>query len=353
MVQDVSNCSVGPTPGGSPGGPPGGPWVSVVVPARNAARTIDAAMDTVLAGQDVPLELIVVDDGSSDDTAGRVEARRHSDPRVRLLHTPCPGSGPSVARNLAIEAATGTWIALLDADDRFRPDRLARLAALGERLEADIVGDNLNLVPADMSAGSRSDEGARPAFGEDGPPHLGRIDTAGFVESNMFHTGRMSWGYMKPLIRRRLLVETGVRYEPGIRICEDYQLYFDLLRAGARFVYTAEALYDYTLRPGSLSRSLGPADLERLRALARRDAQSVRAAGEHRLAGIIDRRQREIESLLLYGQFVEALKALRIGAALGVGLRSPVLWPLILRYGRESLGKRLSGTRRPAGTVRA
>ena len=344
MVQDVSNCSVGPMSGE--------PRVCVVVPARNAVRTIDAAMDSVLAGQNVPLELIVVDDGSTDGTAERVDARMRSDPRVRMLRTPRPGSGPSVARNLAIDAATGGWIALLDADDRFRPGRLARLVALGERLEADIVGDNLNLVPADMAVRMPSHESSRPAFGEDGPPHLGGVDTAGFVENNMFHSDRMGWGYMKPLIRRRLLATTGIRYEPEVRIAEDYQLYFDLLRAGARFVYTAEALYDYTLRPGSLSRSLNPADLERLCALARRDAQSARAAGEHRLAGILDRRRHGIETFILYGRFVDTLKALRFGAALGLGLRSPVLWPLILRYGRESLGKRLTGTRPSTGTVR-
>ncbi|HEV7370345.1 glycosyltransferase family 2 protein [Arenibaculum sp.] len=325
------------------------PIVSVVIPARNAASTIDAALDSALHGQEVPLEVplevIVVDDGpadgSGDDTASRVASRLPAEPRLRLLRT-AGGTGASNARNLGIEAAAGAWIAPLDADDRFAPGRLGRLLALARDHGADMVGDDMVLEP---QGGTMPEASGRTAFAVGHPPHLGLVDAPGFVLNNMFHAERMGWGYMKPLMRRDLLVSTGLRYDPAVRIAEDYHLYLDLIGAGARFLYAHEPLYHYALTPGSLSRSLGPRDLEVLADRTRRDLGRARAAGDGRLADALVQRLAGIESLLLYDRFVGALKGLRIPAALGLGLRFPVLWPLILRYGRESIGKRLAAVR--------
>jgi glycosyltransferase involved in cell wall biosynthesis len=333
------------------------PAVSVVVPARDAARTIGAALDSALHGQDVPLEVIVIDDGSCDGTAERVSARLPAEPRLRLLRT-AGAAGASAARNLGIEAARGAWIAPLDADDRFAPGRLARLLSLASEHAADMVGDDMILEPhgdmipkphgdmipkphGDMIPKPHGGGGAGTAFAGTHPPHLGFVDARGFVLNNMFHADAMGWGYMKPLIRRDLLLATGMRYDPAVRIAEDYHFYLDLIRAGARFLYVHEPLYHYALTPGSLSRSLGPRDLEVLAARTRRDLDRARASGDAGLVDAFGRRLAGIESLLLYGRFVDALKGLRIAAAVGLGFRFPVLWPLILRYGRESVAKRL------------
>lgn len=311
------------------------PLVSVVVPARNAGTTVEAALASALDGQGVPLEVIVVDDGSTDDTARLVSDAARRDPRIRLLRG--AGEGAGAARNRAIAAARGAWIAPLDADDRFRPGRLARLTALGEKERADLVGDDLNLVGPGRGVGPA----AGTAFGRHGPEHLSAVGLVDFVENNMFHADAMGWGYMKPLIRCTALEARGIRYDPGLRIAEDYQLYFDLLRAGARFVYTAEALYDYTLAPGSLSHAMRRADAEAILERARADLAAARHAGETRLAGGLERRCRGIESQVLYDGFVSALKRFDLISAAGLTLRSPALWPLIVRYGRESVLKRL------------
>lgn len=310
------------------------PAVSVIVPARDAARTIGVALESALHGQGVPIEVIVVDDGSRDGTAEQVAARLPAEPRLRLLRT-AGGAGASGARNLGIEAARGAWIAPLDADDRFAPGRLARLLSLASAHGADMVGDDMILEPPGGAAGAT-------AFARTHPPHLGLVDARSFVLNNMFHAADMGWGYMKPLIRRDLLLATGLRYDPAVRIAEDYHLYLDLIRAGGRFLYVHEPLYRYALTPGSLSRSLGPRDLEVLAARTGRDLDHARASGDAGLADAFGRRLAGIESLLLYGRFVDALKGLRIAAAVRLGFRFPVLWPLILRYGRESVAKRLA-----------
>jgi glycosyltransferase involved in cell wall biosynthesis len=110
------------------------PLISVMIAAYNAERYVEEAIESVLTQNYRPLELIVVDDGSTDHTAERV--RHHSD--VRYLHQANAGNGS--ARNLAVGAATGDYFAFLDADDRFTPGRLARqLNALSSDSEIDVV----------------------------------------------------------------------------------------------------------------------------------------------------------------------------------------------------------------------
>jgi GT2 family glycosyltransferase len=92
--------------------------VTVVIPARNAVETLTATIASVAAQSVAPREVIVVDDGSDDGTGERARACG-----VRTLRT--PGGAVARARNAGIEAATGEWIALLDADDTWQPHLLA------------------------------------------------------------------------------------------------------------------------------------------------------------------------------------------------------------------------------------
>ncbi|WP_181408154.1 glycosyltransferase family 2 protein [Pararhizobium mangrovi] len=98
--------------------------VSVLTPAANAARTILACIESVGCQRDVDLEHVVVDDGSCDATAALVEEACRDDPRLKLVrHERSLGAGP--ARNRAAEAAGGRFVAFLDADDRWLPDKLS------------------------------------------------------------------------------------------------------------------------------------------------------------------------------------------------------------------------------------
>lgn len=102
------------------------PQFSVIMPLHNKAPHIAASMACVLAQSHPPLELIVIDDCSTD--GGREIAAAINDPRVRLLDRQTPGPGGYAARNLGIMEAKGEWIAFLDADDIWTPDHLAVLA---------------------------------------------------------------------------------------------------------------------------------------------------------------------------------------------------------------------------------
>ena len=93
--------------------------VSVVIPAYNAEPYIVRTIESVLAQTHPPDEIIVVDDGSTDQTAERV---KHYDAHVRYIHQ--PNAGASQARNTGIKAANSEWIAFLDADDEWLPEKL-------------------------------------------------------------------------------------------------------------------------------------------------------------------------------------------------------------------------------------
>lgn len=99
---------------------------SVVIPLHNKVRHIAACVESVLAQTLAPLEIIVVDDASTDGSADIV--RKFSDHRIRLLYRSEPGPGGYAARNIAIDSARGDWIAFLDADDIWLPNHLADIA---------------------------------------------------------------------------------------------------------------------------------------------------------------------------------------------------------------------------------
>lgn len=112
------------------------PSVSVVLPTFNRAAALARSIGSVLAQTHDDLELIVVDDGSTDDTAAVVAAL--DDPRVRYVHLG-HRAGVSVARNRGVALARGAWVAFQDSDDRWLPERLARQMAAGQERVALIV----------------------------------------------------------------------------------------------------------------------------------------------------------------------------------------------------------------------
>ncbi len=99
--------------------------VSVITPVYNASRSLPETLASVHAQTLTDWEHLLVDDGSTDNSVPIIEAAASEDARIRLLRSPQNG-GPSLARNLAIEAATGRFLAFLDADDLWLREKLAR-----------------------------------------------------------------------------------------------------------------------------------------------------------------------------------------------------------------------------------
>jgi chlorobactene glucosyltransferase len=137
-----------------------GPLVSIVVPARDEERAIGAAVRSLLAQDYRHLELLVVDDQSSDDTAALARAAVGDDPRGRVIdgaELPRGWVGKSWAAWQGYRAATGDWLLFTDADVIHRPDCLARTLALGRRMDRGVT-----LVPR-IDVGSRAEAVVLPA----------------------------------------------------------------------------------------------------------------------------------------------------------------------------------------------
>lgn len=89
--------------------------ISVIIPCYRAAATLRRAVDSALTGAPADLEVLLVDDGSPDDTGALCDELAAADPRVRALHRENGGAG--AARNTGLDTAHGDWVLFLDADD--------------------------------------------------------------------------------------------------------------------------------------------------------------------------------------------------------------------------------------------
>lgn len=253
------------------------PVVSIIIAAYDAADYVGAAIASAQAQTLRDIEIIVVDDASRDATAAIVGALASADLRIRLVTLPTNG-GPGRARNAGLALAEGEWVAVLDADDLFAPDRLERLVALGTMSGAEMVADNLLLRDPAKSATLLPEHSAAGPF---------TIDAEAFIAGNKGrrNQGRQVLGFLKPLIRRGFLAQHAITYHE-IRLAEDYFLYLECLIQGARWVVTPEPMYHYTVREGSLTATFTPTQLD---SMARVDRlllhrEDVRARPELRRA---------------------------------------------------------------------
>jgi succinoglycan biosynthesis protein ExoO len=213
------------------------PTFSVIVAAYNAADYIERAVRSVQAQTLSSWELLVADDCSQDDTARVVGALQTADPRIRYIASPV-NTGPGGARNRAMDLAQGEWIAVLDADDAWLPDRLEKLLRLARAHDCDVVADNY----------IRFDDTTRtelePVF--PASPTTSPLTAQRFLDSER-PLGSVRFGLLKPVIRLGFLNAKRLRYSTEIRYAEDFLFFITLLLEGARGYLTEEPLYIYTL----------------------------------------------------------------------------------------------------------
>lgn len=291
--------------------------VSVIIPAYNAERYLDTAIDTALLQEGVQVEVLVIDDCSTDGTAELARRRSLLDDRVRVLHTP-KNSGPAAARNRGLDAAVGEWIALLDADDRFQPGRLRRMLDFARQHDADIVSDNLLLcLETEGGVGTPMIPPARLHYPQG-------MSAADFILGNIGtrRHPRVSYGFMQPVIRRGFLVAANLRYGENNRFGEDFLLYVACLMQGARWWVMPEAMYLYTVRAGSLSEVQRPDDLLRIRTAEQQLLDTLSVRDDRALRNALQRHMAVIDRCFHYRCFTDAVKAGDLTAAGDVLFRS-------------------------------
>lgn len=286
------------------------PRVSVLIPAYNAAGCIRRSVGSVLAQTETDFEIIVVDDASTDATADIVGEMAETDSRIRLVRLPRNG-GPSVARNAAIENARGRWSALLDADDAYKPERLETLCKLAEEHQLDAIADDLIYYDgtAAMEVKKGGFAGAKSFWPVSLDDYLGTTTyRVGLAEAIFREDKPIS--LLKTVMRTSFLHEQGIRYSEEHRYCEDFLIYFDILRRGGKMAVTGKAMYIYTEPLGSISRQSSAFS----RTVANRQAvaQAVDAILESdkgltaRQVAMLRLRKKSSESAIRYSHFRQA-----------------------------------------------
>jgi glycosyltransferase involved in cell wall biosynthesis len=212
------------------------PAVSVIMPAFNAEQYLHIAVESVMRQTFSDLELVIVDDGSTDGTVAVAQAYAARDPRILVLQQANAGPGP--ARNTGFSAAQGRFFAFLDSDDEWDDAFLAEhLAILHARPDIDVVVGN-----AWYRGGARDGELCRPMRGEGVPITLAEIladETALFIMA----------------VFRRETIEAVGGFDPAMFTNEEYEMWIRAAIAGFTFTRHTKPLGWYSCRPDSLSAS--------------------------------------------------------------------------------------------------
>lgn len=253
----------------------GEPLISVVIPAYNVADTILATLGSVAAQTHRNLEVLVVDDGSVDETSSLVRSVAAGDDRVRCIDQG-GNFGRSSARNFGIDSAAGEWIAFVDADDLWATDRLEAMmaASTGHPRSRVLFDDRLQFT-----------------VGNGGAVTLGhRYPTRQMVRTGRIHeVDRRSWMIdrfcrMDPVVSGPLLRENPIRYPVDLAVGEDLCFYTQL----AFWPEPTRALRigrpSYWYRMGATHRSAGGAQ-----SWSRAMEYSIEATGSVELAELAGR----------------------------------------------------------------
>jgi hypothetical protein len=209
------------------------PRVSVITPCFNNEKEIGVTLESLIKQSFRDWECVVIDDGSTDDSAAVVNDSSRKDPRIRLLRQ--ANSGPSVARNNGIDAARGEFTLFLDGDDWIGPRMLECCTRmLDGNVEASAAYANQTMFF----------DGTDHQLPMAGPPHSGRLFPE-LARGNRLGPGSVLW--------RSSLFEHVGRFDPAIPGCEDWDFFVQLARLGTEFVHVPVDGFHYRKRRGGLS----------------------------------------------------------------------------------------------------
>jgi succinoglycan biosynthesis protein ExoO len=307
------------------------PDATIVIPTYNAADTLARALDCALGQSLRNIEVIIVDDASKDGSWEVILAALAQDRRLRVIRNK-RNCGKPVGMNRAIAAARGRWLAVLDADDWYLPDRMEALLSIGERRQVDMVSDNQRFydASADRVVGS-----AWPEGDGDWP-----LSFDGFLAgSNAYESFNL--GMLKPVIRMDFIRRTGLLYEEKARHGQDFFHLLQFYLSGGSAAVTDAVYYYYTQPFGSISRQWSHAsrkryDFQTAYEINRRYLTESRDRLTHSQARCLRKRNDRLKSLEYFYRMKECLAGRNWAGAVSNLARRPAMLGYVLRrvYGK-------------------
>jgi glycosyltransferase involved in cell wall biosynthesis len=225
--------------------------VSVVLPTYDRAHTLRASVESLLAQQDVDFEVLVVDDGSADDTEAVLAALRH--PRLRVLRI--AHGGVAAARNAGIAASSAPFVAFHDSDDVALPGRLAVPAEfLASHPDIDLVIQNGRMLPAENDPAGRDEPWIRPEVAV----------TLAARPIGVAEVFRWNLGQLQGMCFRRRVLEAVGPLDGSFHILDDLDLVLRVTTTH-RAVFLDVPAFAYRRHPGGIARNRGVVREESIR----------------------------------------------------------------------------------------
>lgn len=200
--------------------------ITVIVPVYNAAPFLNLCINSILSQSFKTFELILIDDGSTDDSGEICDRYAQIDSRIKVKHT--PNNGVSSARNIGLDQAKGEWITFVDSDDWVHEDFLKKRYELAIAEDADVAYCDVELV--------YNDHNEYCSAPEIDPDEESQVN--GWVRSKATYSPTL-------LIKKELLDKYCLRFLSGVRLCEDLNLILKIVMHAKKMVHVKEALYFY------------------------------------------------------------------------------------------------------------
>lgn len=234
--------------------------VSVIVPAYNAASYLRECLDSALAQTYHDMEVIVVDDGSTDSTPEIIGEYAARDPRIVAVRQ--SNQGISSTRNRGISIAGGEWIVFLDSDDVMSPDCISTMVGIAEKTDCSMVHAGWIRV-TDHAVIKKETWCKDPAC------TVRVMEATEFIEEVLYQNSRLVPAPWAKLYRRELFDE--LRFTPGITY-EDLDIFYKVAFEAGKVAVTDATVYLYRDNPSSITNTFGPSRFDVLAVTERLEA---------------------------------------------------------------------------------
>ncbi|WP_130832728.1 glycosyltransferase [[Erwinia] mediterraneensis] len=221
---------------------PDAPLLSVITPMYNAGSMFDAFIDSLLAQTLTSLEIIIVDDGSTDGSGERADARAQQHPHIRVIHQ--ANGGVSRARNAGLAVAKGKYVTFPDADDTLKPEMYQTLVEMAE-------ADNLDAAQCNAEWYFQRNQRVKPLIPYDRLRSTGVLSGPDWL-STALETRRYLHVVWLGIYRRELIDRHQLWFEPGLHH-QDIPWTTEFMLNAQRVRYTDNILYRYYMHDASIS----------------------------------------------------------------------------------------------------
>ena len=215
------------------------PLVSIIVPVYNAEKTIGRCIESILKQDYTNFELLIIDDGSKDNSGVICDEYAAGDNRIIVVHK--ENSGVSDSRNMALDMAQGTYLQFLDADDWITPNATRTFAEAAEDNKADmVISDFYRVVDKRVSQKGSIDK-------------EGLLTREEFASEMMENPSDFYYGVLwNKLYRRDIIEKHHLRMDLKISWCEDFMFNLEYMRHAHDYYVVQLPLYYYVKTKGSL-----------------------------------------------------------------------------------------------------